>query len=481
MLLYLLWIVAGTFYGFLIGLIPVAGVTTALLTIYGFVDIFRYDPYLLVAFSTAIVVSCAIGDNFASIVMNIPGSAGSAASVVDGFPLARQGQAARALSAAIFTSTFNGLLWGVLTFSLVSYYASAVLKFGIPELVAFITLAFTSICFVTSNKWFRSMLGLLLGIFVGMIGENPYNSQPFLTFGWEYLGAGIQSTPVMTGLLAFPELISAYIHGFKVYEIKITSTVEQIKQGMYDSIRCWKDGIRGGAIGAFIGALPGVGGSIVDWLAYSATVNANKNETFGNGNIRGVIGCEGANNAQKATSYIPTILFGIPGAPFEAVLMALLMFVGLEMGTPTLLNDQNFFDVITSSYLISLLLTFAISLVCIRYVSLIFKVPFAVWFWLLSALMVWSCVQYTGYIEDYIILAAFICLGLVMKALEMSRPAFIIGFILAPKFFHILYQYSALFNWYDILLRPISLLLVVVSLGFIVRGVFFNKIKLNYA
>ena len=94
---YIFWLLAGTFYGFLIGVIPVAGAATGLVVLYGFLNYFMGDPYILVVFTTAIVVACTIGDSFASVVMNIPGASGSAATMVDGFPLARQGQGARAL------------------------------------------------------------------------------------------------------------------------------------------------------------------------------------------------------------------------------------------------------------------------------------------------------------------------------------------------------------------------------------------------
>ena len=100
-LVYLPYVIAGTLYGFIFGLIPVAGALTGLLTIFSFIEVFRSNPYTLVVFTTALVVSCSIGDLFASIVMNIPGGAGSAATMVDGFPMSKKGQAARALSAGI--------------------------------------------------------------------------------------------------------------------------------------------------------------------------------------------------------------------------------------------------------------------------------------------------------------------------------------------------------------------------------------------
>jgi len=480
--LYLLWLVVGLVYGFVIGLIPVAGASTGLILLFPLLDFFRQDPYLLVVFTTAIVVSSTIGDSFASILMNIPGAGGSAATMVDGFPLAKQGQGSRALSAAITTSTINGLLFGVLALLFLPYYAPLVISFGIPELFCFLLLGFSCVVFIANDKWVRSILGVFIGIFVGMIGQDPTTLAPRFTFGWEYLGDGVQMLPVLAGVLAFPELLEAYSVGHRAVVVKAQDVRRQIWQGIKDSFIHWWDGLRGGIIGAAIGMLPGVGGAVADWIAYSQTVAWNKKEKipFGEGNIKGVIGCEGANNAQKASGYIPTVLFGIPAAPFEAIIMSLFIVVGLELGTPQLLKDMTFFSVLNWTYMISMLVTVPMAFLLIRYVHHVFKVPFKVWFWILTALLVWSCVQYTGYWQDYAILAFFVAFGVSLKYLGISRASFIIGFVLSHNIEKVLYQYQTLFKWYDVFIRPISLTLFVITCAVIIYGIFFNKSRITY-
>ena len=108
-----------------------------------------------------------------------------------------------------------------------------------------------------------------------------------------------------------------------------------------------------------------------DWMAYGSTVAAHPNEKFGNGNIKGVIGPEGANNAQKATSMIPTVLFGIPGAPFAAVIMALFMYLGFELGTPDLAHDDHFFDSLTFGFMWATVLVGVFCLLFTRYISVL--------------------------------------------------------------------------------------------------------------
>ena len=478
---YALWTAAGIVYGFIMGIIPVAGATTALVTLFPFIDVFRADPYTLVCFTTAIVVASTIGDSFSSVVLNIPGASGSAATMVDGFPLAQRGEAGRALSAAITTSVINGGIWGALVFAFLPWYAGIVLNFGIPEMLMFLSLAFASVVFVNSHYWFRGILALALGIFLGLVGLDPITGEARYTGGWEYIANGIQMVPIMAGVLAIPELVEAFARRNQ-HTPNTLGAWDQIWQGMRDSWQHRWDGLRGGAIGAFIGIVPGIGGNIADWLSYGQTVAANPKETvpFGQGNIKGVVGAEGANNAQKATSYVPTILFGVPGAPFEVIILALFAMVGLELGTPALLSDTKFFSMLGASYAVSLLATFVIAVFFIRWAQRAMNMPFSWYFWPVMAVLVWSSVQYTGYWEDYVMLALCAGLGITMKYLKLSRAAFIIGFALSDQLEKVWYQYTTLYTAGEFLHRPVAVSLFVVTIGIAVWGLFFNRTKISY-
>ena len=478
---YAVWLLAGTLFGFLIGIIPVAGATIGLITLFGFIDYFRADPYILVVFTTAIVVASTIGDSFASVVLNIPGAGGSAATMVDGFPMSQRGEAARALSAAVVTSCVNGAIWGTLVFAFLPWYSQFILNFGISEMLMFLMLAFVSVCFVNSTYWFRGIIALCLGIFVGLIGQDPIDGGARYTGGWDYLRDGVQMVPIMAGILAFPELWAAFRKSTIISKINTSQTWKQIAQGAKDSWRYKWDGVRGGLVGAFIGAVPGIGGSVADWLAYGQTVASNPNEEFGKGNVRGVIGAEGANNAQKATSYLPTILFGVPGAPFEVIILGLFMMVGLELGTPELLADHKFFDSIYSSYAGSLVLTFIISILFIRYAIKFVNVPFKYYFWPVMAILLWTSVQYTGYWEDYAMFAICCVVGLVMKRLKLSRAAFIIGFALSAQLERTFVQYVSLYDWSYFVTQPLSLTLFILTIIIGFYGIFINRAKGSYA
>ena len=414
--------------------------------------------------------------------MNIPGGGGSAATMVDGFPMAKKGEAARAMSASIFSAAAQGTFWGILTILFLPYYATMVLSFKTPEMWCFLMLAMTCICFVNSQYWLRGIVGLIIGIAVGHIGIDPVTNAQRWTGGWFYLADGLQFAPVMAGLIALPEIItSLWIK--TTYMKSNKDNWQQIKQGALDF---WQNkwlSFRSGLIGGLVGMMPGIGGAIVDWLAYGQTVATNNKEKilFGQGNVKGVIGPEGANLAQKATAYVPTVLFGIPAAPFELVIMFLLGIVGIELGSPRVLKDQNFFNALTFGFMASMVLTVFISLWFIRYATLITRVPFVYWGIPVIILIAWSCAQYTGGWEDYAILFIFTIVGLFFKYFKINRIAFLIGFVLSNRLELVNMHFFQLYKWTDLLYRPVCIILLAITLLVLIYGICYNKTKIDYA
>ena len=471
-------LVAGTLYGLLIGIIPSAGATTGLVALFGFISYFVDQPYLGVIFCMAVVAASTTGDTYTGVLLGIPGANSAAATMVDGFPLAQKGQATYAITAAVTTSTVNGLLWGTLTFALLPWYTNLLMILGIPELWAFTVLALATVGFVSSTWWVRSLIAIAVGIGLGFIGTDPATNADRYTLGWDYLGDGIQLMPFVAGLFAIPELVD----GLKRRR-KTVNSADQLGQTIAGVQAVWAnkwDALRGGFIGAFIGLLPGLGGAMSDWMAYGSTVAAHPNEKFGDGNIKGVIGPEGANNAQKATSMIPTVLFGIPGAPFAAVIMALFMYLGFELGTPDLAHDERFFDSLTFGFMWGTVIVGVFCLLFTRYISAITRVPYKYYFPMLFVFITWACVQYTGGWEDYFILAVCSVLGILCKKYKFSRPAMVIGFILAERVEALTLQMTSLYSIDQLVTRPIFVILLLLTTGVFAWGIT-TKRRLSYA
>mgnify|MGYP003131911682 FL=1 len=469
-------LLAGVLYGLLIGIIPSAGATTGLVALFGFISYFVHEPYLGVIFLMAVVAASTTGDSFTSILLGIPGANSAAATMVDGFPLAQQGRASYAISAAVTTSTINGLLWGCLVFLLLPWYTNLLMIIGVPELWAFTVLALATVGFVSTKFWFRSLCAICIGIFLGMVGVDPTNNEPRFTVGWFYLQDGVQLMPVVAGLFAIPELINGLFNR--------TRTASIVKSELLEGIKVfWRNrwlGLRGGFIGAFIGLLPGLGGAMADWMAYGSAVASNPNERFGNGNIKGVIGPEGANNAQKATSMIPTVLFGIPGAPFAAVLMSLFMYLNFELGTPDIAEDLQFFKSMTFGFLSATIIVAILCIFLIKPISYITSIPYKYYFPVLLAVIIWSCMQYTGGWEDFIVLFIFSIIGFFCRHFKFSRPALLIGFILSEKIEKLSIQMLALYDLDSVITRPIFMTLIVCIIGVFTYS-FTKKGKIDYA
>ena len=471
-------LLAGVFYGLIVGIIPSAGATTGLVALFGFISYFVHDPYLGVIFLMAVVAASTTGDSFTAILLGIPGANSAAATMVDGFPLAQQGRAGYAISAAVTTSTVNGLIWGCLVFLLLPWYTNLIMILGVPELWAFTVLALATVGFLSNQYWFRSILAIAFGIFIGMVGVNPDNNEPRFTMGWFYLEDGIQIMAVAAGLFAIPELTKGLFTKTRTSDsgLKKGELLEGMKAVWHNR---WL-ALRGGFIGAFIGLLPGLGGQMADWMAYGSAVAANPKEKFGNGNIKGVIGPEGANNSQKATSMITTVIFGIPGAKFAAILMSLFMYLNIELGTPDIAEDTELFTSMTFGFLGATVIVALICILLIRPISALAKVPYKYYFPFLLALIIFTSMQYTGGWEDLAMLIIFSIIGFSCKYFKFSRPALLIGYILAEKVEGLTLQITGLYTLETLITRPIFMFLIVTIIGVFTYSII-RKGKIDYA
>lgn len=446
---------AGILYGGLIGLIPSAGPGKAIIMLFVIVQSFDFTGgnYLFVLFSIATMVSCTIGDSFASVLLGIPGASGAASTMVDGFPLAKQGKASYALSSAITVSTVNGLLYGLLGMAIIPFYGTISKYVGVPEIFALILVSFALISVVTTKNTGKSLIAIAIGLFIGSIGYGMMG-ETRNTFGWEYLEDGIPVVIVAAGLFALPELWEAYVTKYEVVRISKAQHNKQTWDGM---LEVWKNkylALMGGAIGFVVGVLPGTGGGIGDWTSYSATVAINKNEKtkFGTGNIKGVIGPEGANNASKMGGLLPTIMFGIPGGKVFALLMALWLYIGFEVGSSVILNDEQFINHMLGGYMIGTLLAGVLMLFFARQCSKIVYINPLYWIPPMLGLTIWAVLAsryYNSVWEDLTVLLIFGIIGFICKNWKFSRPALLMSYILFPRIEEGYLQLTGIFFWDD--------------------------------
>jgi TctA family transporter len=468
----LLILILGSLWGLLFGVIPTVGPTMALLVSYIFIPFFYDNPYLGVVFYTAIVAACATGDTWSSILLGIPGSSSSAATILDGYPLAQRGKATLALSSAFTSSTVNGLLFGSLVFLFLPLYSKLLLIFGIPELLMLNILALSAVIFLIKGSIVLGFISVTIGFILGYVGIDEYNAERF-TFGLTYLKDGISIIILTSGIFAVPEIIDMFNGKTKLQ--RLNSSWKQVRLGMLAWKKYWKIGIKGGIIGSIVGALPGVPGTVADWLGYIQAKLSYPRRKFGSGIIPGVVGPEGANNAVHASSFVPTVVFGIPGTPFAVIILGIFYMLNFNLGSIEIQSDLNFYKYLAIGFLGG---TIVVGILCVlmsKPITLLLKIPTAVYAPLILGLIIWACYQVTHTYYDILLLVVCSAIGLLSKRFELNRPAILLAFILFPKIEALSIQTISLYDVFSLFERPIFLTFLFLTITLIYAGVRYVK------
>ncbi len=315
---HLFYLCFGVFLGMVIGILPGLGGTSGLALLLPFV--YNMEPSKALAMMIGLQSVTATSDTFPAILMGIPGTASAQATVVDGFPLSKKGQAARALAAG-FSASLLGGLFGALVLSFAIFYAEPIMNaMGFSEQMMLIVLALTTVGMLTGSHPLKGLAACSIGLMIGAFGSAPVSGVERLTFGTEYLVDPIKLVIVGLAMFAMPEIVDLLRRQITISESGVLGA--GWLQGVKDTLSHWWIVLRCACIGCLVGALPGLGGSVIDWIAYGHVVQTSKDrETFGTGDIRGVIAPEAANNAKEGGALIPTILFGIPGSGSMALLL----------------------------------------------------------------------------------------------------------------------------------------------------------------
>jgi TctA family transporter len=335
----LFWLSCGVVMGLVLGILPgIGGLSgTALLLPFTF----TMDPYTAFGLLLGLASTTSTGDPIPAIMFGVPGGAGSAATVLDGLPMAKRGEAGRALSAAYMSSMLGGVFGAFLMAVTLPVLRPMMLYLGSPELLAFSTLGISMVAVLSGNAPLRGMVAALLGILIAMIGTDPQTGTLRWTFDYLYLWDGLPLVPVVLGLFALPELCDLAIARSSIAADVRFDATGGMWQGAKDCFTHWWLVLRCSWIGAAFGAVPGIGGAVIDWLAYGHAVRTEKGATqsFGKGDVRGVIAAESANNAREGGALVPTVAFGVPGSAGMAILLGAFLIHGLVPG-PEMLSKH---------------------------------------------------------------------------------------------------------------------------------------------
>lgn len=326
------FLLLGVFIGLWVGAVPGLGGVVGLVLLLPFT--YSMDPVPAFALLMGLYAVTSTSDTISAILLGIPGSVASQATILDGYPLAKKGQAERAFGAAYTVSAIGGVFGAVLMAVSLPFILPLIFAFGIPEFLMLGLLGLTMVGVLSGDAIAKGLTVGLLGLLLTAVGYAEATGVPRFHLHTEYLLDGIPIIPIALGLFGLPELLEMAVKNTSISRVEIT---DESRGGMMRGIRDvfrhrWLT-LRSALIGTYIGILPGLGGAIVDWIAYGHAVQSAKDKSmFGKGDIRGVIAPEAANNASRAGALIPTVAFGIPGSLGAAILLSALVIKGLQPG-----------------------------------------------------------------------------------------------------------------------------------------------------
>ncbi|MGQ7847006.1 tripartite tricarboxylate transporter permease [Granulosicoccus sp. 3-233] len=452
-----LGIVVGLGVGILPGLGGIAGMSLLMPFIYGM------DQTSALAMLVGMVAVIPTGDTFTSVLMGIPGSSASQATVLDGFPLAKKGQAARALSAAFSASLLGGVFGAVMLTGFVVVAKPLILSFTTAELFMFSLLGLSVVGVLAGESIMRGVVAAGLGLMVGAMGAAPATGESRFDLGIDYLQDGIPLVIIGLGLFAIPEIADLIRRSRPI--ASGSGLGDGWLQGVRDTLKNWFLVMRCSALGTFIGSIPGLGGGVVDWIAYGHAVQASKDSSeFGKGEVKGVIAPEAANNALQGGALMPTLLFGIPGSGSMAVFLGGMALLGLQPGPSMVTTDLQLTYTIAWTLAFSSIVGAAFCFFLAVPIARLTFVPFNLIAPFMIMIICFAAFQARRDLTDLLVLFAVGMVGIFLRRFGWPRPAFLIGFVLSSQAENYLYQALQFYGW-EFVQRPGVLIIGALAIG----------------
>ncbi len=464
----LVFLFAGVLIGLALGVIPGLGGIVGMALLLPFT--FDMDPYSAFAFLLGMGSVVTTSDTIPAVLFGVPGTTGSAATILDGHPLAKKGQAGRAFGAAYTASLIGGVFGALLLAISIPILRPVMLYLGSPELLAFAVLGLSMVAVLSGSSPLRGLAAAGFGLMIAMVGSDPQVGELRWTLGTLYLWDGLPLVPVTLGLFALPELADMAIERRSIAgDSKIDSRSGQW-EGVKDTFRNWWLVIRCAWIGATLGAIPGIGAAVIDWIAYGHAARTEKgaDKTFGTGDIRGVLASEASNNAKEGGALVPTIAFGVPGSASMAILLGAFLVHGLIPGPDMLTRNLDVTYTMVWSVALANILGAGLCFAFSDQFAKIALIRQPIIMPLILTVIFVGAFQGSRQWGDLYTLLFFGVLGWIMKRQGWPRPPLILGVVLGDIVERYLFisvgRYGA-----DWLMRPVVAVVFVIALWGLAR------------
>ena len=418
-----------TLLGIVIGMLPglTATLGLALLTTLTF----KMPPDNAILILICLYIGAIYGGSRSAILLNIPGTPANAATSLDGFPLAREGLAGRAMGIAT-SGSFLGTLIGMLFLAVFApLLAEAALRFQSYE---FFWLAVFGVVvsgrLTAFNDPLKGWISGFLGLLVAMVGQEGIHAYARFSYGSTNLAGGFGLLPVLVGIFGFTEILMVMKNpAYETVKNAADSVIPKVKE----VARYWVTIVRSGIIGTFMGLIPGVGEDMGAWVSYAVARNSSKEkDLYGKGSVEGLISAETGNNAAVPGAIIPVLTLAIPGSAPAAVLLAALFIHGVRPGPLIMIETPAFIFEITAMILFASFAMLIYGLLLTKPLLLILRVPYIKLMPIIFVLCTIGSFAIASRIFDIWVMLGFGILGLVLRQLDFPMAPLILGVVLGP-------------------------------------------------
>lgn len=471
----LAFIFGGMVLGMVVGCIPGLSVTLGIILLlpltYGIKDASTAIIALL-----AVYVGGMYGGSISAITLNTPGTNSAIATTFDGYPLAKKGRVLQALDVSLFASTFGGIFGAALLLVCASFIAKLVAKFTSVEYFSMAILGLSLLAGVSGNSLMKGIISGLLGIFLAAVGVDAVTGVARFTFGVKMLQFGVDMLPAMIALVALKQVVE------KLAEFRHTkgqlgsaNKIDNKPLTRQEMVSILPACFKATTIAAFIGAMPGVGGGVAQFLCYNEVKRTSKHpEMFGKGCLEGIAAAESSNNAVVGSAMIPLLTMGIPGDGVTALLLGAFILHGLQPGPNMFTKQAQAAYTIIVGCLVANIFLYPLGKVMTRAVAKVVQVKYT----FLAPVILLFCFAGafagTGNNKEMIFCAALLVFAYVLKLLKIDAIPMLLGLILADimetNFVTSMMSYDR--DYFIFFKRPISaiiLILTVLLVGSMIR------------
>lgn len=477
-LLNLALIFGGLVLGMIVGCIPGLSVTLGIILLLPLTYTFPSPDSAIIAL-LAVYVGGMYGGSISAITLNTPGTNSAIATTFDGYPLAKKGKVKKALDTSLFASTFGGLFSAILLLVCASFITRLVAQFTSVEYFSMAILGISLIAGVSGDSLPKGVLSGLLGILMAAIGTDAVTGVWRYTFGIDALRYGIDMLPAMIALIALTQVVQK-LRDFILAEGKLDDANIIDKEGLTgkEMVSILPACTRSSVIASILGAMPGVGGGVAQFMCYNECRRASKHpEQFGKGSLEGIAAAESSNNAVVGSAMIPLLTLGIPGDGVTALLLGAFILHGIQPG-PTMFTKQGVIAyAIILGCLVANVFLYPIGLVLTRTVAKIIQVRYTY----LAPIIIIFCFAgafaATGNTKELVLTAAILVFSYLLTMLDISSTPLMLGMILADimemNFVTSMMSYNK--DYTIFVKRPISCAILILTVILVVSMIRINK------